>query len=156
MRRSYREAARGFGWEPEAEDVIIGMNCCIDDTMDDAINTLSDSQAFFFDVLGGGIRTAQRLVLQKTRYYQEEADPSARLVGTSKALRRVSIEERIDEGLVLCGTPDVVIDQIKNLKKHLGHGRMNMTIKIGNTPQEKVLKTMHYLRDIVFPAVRDV
>ena len=68
----------------------------------------------------------------------------------------MSIEQRIDEGLVLCGTPDAVIGQIKNLKKHLGHGRMNLTIKIGNTPHEKVLKTMHYLRDIVFPAVRDV
>jgi ABC-type phosphate transport system substrate-binding protein len=36
----------------------------------------------------------------------------------------------------------MVVDQIKNLKKHLGHGRMNLTIKIGNTPQEKVLKTI--------------
>ncbi len=152
----YREAARGFGWEPEDEDIIIGMNCAIDDNLDDAIDTLSDGQAFFFDVLGGGIRTAQRLVLQKTRYYQEEIDPGARVVGTSSALRRVSIEKRIEEGLVLCGTPDMVIDQIKNLKKQLGHGRMNMTIKIGNTPHEKVLKTMHSLRDIVFPAVRDV
>ncbi len=152
----YREAARGFGWEPQDDDIIIGMNCAIDDNLDDAIDTMSDSQAFFFDVLGGGIRTAQRLVLQKTRYYQEEVDPSKRLVGTASALRRVSIEKRIDEGLILCGTPDMVIDQIKNLKKHLGHGRMNMTIKIGNTPHDKVLKTMHYLRDIVFPAVRDV
>ena len=48
------------------------------------------------------------------------------------------------------------LDQIKNLKLNLGHGRMNLTIKIGNTPQEKVLKTMHHLRDIVFPAVREV
>ena len=152
----YREAARGFGWEPQDDDIIIGMNCAIDDNLDDAIDTMSDSQAFFFDVLGGGIRTAQRLVLQKTRYYQEEVDPSKRLVGTASALRRVSIEKRIDEGLILCGTPDMVIDQIKNLKKHLGHGRMNMTIKIGNTPHDKVLKTMHYLRDIVFPAVLDV
>lgn len=153
---AYREAAHEFGWEPEDQDIIIGMNCCIDDTADEAIDTLSDSQAYFFDVLGGGIRTAQRLVLQKTRYYQEEADPTSRLVGAAKSLRRVSIEQRIEEGLVLCGTPDMVIDQIRNLKKHLGHGRMNLTIKIGNTPQEKVLKTMHYLRDIVFPAVRDV
>ena len=155
----FREAAHGFGWEPEAEHIIVGMNCCIDDTADEAIDTLSDSQAYFFgffDVLGGGIRTAQRLVLQKTRYYQEEADAASRLVGTAKALRRVSIEQRIEEGLVLCGTPDMVIGQIENLKKNLGHGRMNLTIKIGNTPQEKVLKTMHYLRDIVFPAVRGV
>jgi alkanesulfonate monooxygenase SsuD/methylene tetrahydromethanopterin reductase-like flavin-dependent oxidoreductase (luciferase family) len=152
----YRETAREFGWEPDDEHVIVGMNCCIDDTADEAIETLSDSQAYFFDVLGGGIRTAQRLVLQKTRYYQEEADPTSRLVGAAKALRRVTIEQRIEEGLVLCGTPDMVIDQIKNLKRNLGHGRMNLTIKIGNTPHEKVLKTMHYLRDIVFPAVRGV
>jgi alkanesulfonate monooxygenase SsuD/methylene tetrahydromethanopterin reductase-like flavin-dependent oxidoreductase (luciferase family) len=51
----YRETAREFGWEPDAEHVIVGMNCCIDDTADEAIDTLSDSQAYFFDVLGGGI-----------------------------------------------------------------------------------------------------
>ncbi len=52
---AYRESARGFGWEPVDEDIIIGVNCCIDDNMDDAINTLSDSQAYCFDVAVRGV-----------------------------------------------------------------------------------------------------
>ena len=36
--------------------------------------TLRGGYDYFFNVLGGGIRTAQRLVVQKTRYFQDEGD----------------------------------------------------------------------------------
>ena len=52
---------------------MVGMPCSIADTVDEAMETLSSGTRYFLDVLGGGIRTAQRLVLQKTRYYREEA-----------------------------------------------------------------------------------
>ena len=151
----YKDAAREFGWEPTEDDVIVGMNCCIAETKEEAMRVLKESQDFFFDILGGGIRTAQRLVLQKTRYYEEEG-AVGRLSALVQKLRESTMEERLEKGILLCGTPDMVIDQIKRVKKALGNGRMNLTIKIGNTPQESVLRTMNYLRDEVFPAVRDV
>lgn len=151
----YKTAAREHGWEPTEEHIMVGMNCCIADTKEEAIETLEKSQEFFFDVLGGGIRTAANLVLQKTRYYNEK-EAAARTSEVRRKMRSTTMEERMEKGVVLCGTPDMVVDQIKRLKEALGHGRMNLTIKIGNTPQESVLKTMHYLRDVVFPAVREV
>ncbi len=57
---------------------------------------------------------------------------------------------------MVCGTPDMAVDQIKRAKSELGHGLMNLNIKVGNTPQEAVLETMQHLRAHVFPAVRDV
>ena len=57
---------------------------------------------------------------------------------------------------MVCGTPERAIAQIKELKKQLGHGRMNLNIKVGNTPDSAVLHCMAMLRDVVFPAVRDV
>ena len=62
----------------------------------------------------------------------------------------------MEKGLVVCGTPDMAVQQIKRAKKELGHGFMNLNIKIGNTPQKMVLQTMPPLRDHVFPEVRDV
>ena len=62
----------------------------------------------------------------------------------------------MEKGLVVCGTPDMAVDQIKRAKSELGHGLMNLNIKVGNTPQEAVLETMQHLRAHVFPAVRDV
>ena len=57
---------------------------------------------------------------------------------------------------MVCGTPERAIAQIKELKKQLGHGRMNLNIKVGNTPDAAVLHCMKLLRDVVFPDVRDV
>ena len=154
MQDVYRGVARDNGWEPEADNFMVGMGCCIADTKEEAIETMKSGQKFFFEVLGGGIRTAQRLVIQKTRYFEHE-ESKAKFPGLPGRVKQVPIEERIEKGLLLCGTPDMVIDQIKNLKKELGNGRMNLNIKIGNTPQESVLTTMRHLKETVFPAVRD-
>ena len=151
----FRGVARENDWEPTADHFMVGMGCCIGDTREEAVETMKSGQKFFFEVLGGGIRTAQRLVIQKTRYFEHE-ESRQKFPGLPGRVTQVPIEERIEKGLLLCGTPDMVIDQIRHLKKELGHGRMNLNIKIGNTPQESVLKTMKYLKEIVFPAVRDV
>ena len=116
---------------------------------------MKSGQKFFFEVLGGGIRTAQRLVIQKTRYFEHEKS-RRKFPGLPGRIKQVPIEERIEKGMLLCGTPDMVVDQIKNLKKELGHGRMNLNIKIGSAPQASVLTTMRHLKETVFPAVRDV
>ena len=154
MRDLYIDLAGKDGWEPGPEHFIVGMLCSIADTKEEAMETLKSGTKFFLGVLGGGIRTAQRLVLQKTRYYREEAHRE-RFPGLA-ARRETPLEELMDKGLVLCGTPDMVVDQIKRAKKELGHGLMNLTIKIGNTPHAAVLQSMRHLRDDVFPAVRDV
>lgn len=150
----YRAEARKNGWEAGPEHFIIGLPCCIADTKEEAIRVLDESQRYFGEVLGGGIRTAQQLVLQKTRYYG--LDESKKKFGSANRYRETPIEERLEKGIILCGTPDMVIDQIRYLKKALDHGNMNLTIQIGNTPKASVLKTMGHLRDHVFPAVRNL
>ena len=156
LRDMYIDLAAKDGWEPGPDHFMVGMPCPIADTVEEAMETLRSGTKFFLGVLGGGIRTAQRIVLQKTRYYREEAHKE-RFPGLAIANRRETpLEEMMEKGLVLCGTPDMVIDQVKRAKDELGHGLMNLNIKIGNTPQAAVLKTMQHLRDTVFPAVRDV
>ena len=53
-------------------------------------------------------------------------------------------------------TPETAIRQIKALRKGLGNGRMNLNVKVGNTPDSAVQHCMELLRDEVFPEVRDV
>ncbi len=151
----YRGVARDNGWEPTADNFMVGMGVSIADSKEEAIETMKSGQKFFFEVLGGGIRTAQRLVIQKTRYFEHEGSRQ-KFPGLPGRVKQVPIEERIEKGLLLCGTPEMVIDQIKNLKRELGHGRMNLNIKIGNTPDASVRTTMRHLKETVFPAVRDV
>lgn len=73
MRDLYTELSRKDGWEPGPEHFMVCMPCSIADTVDEAMETLRSGTRYFLGVLGGGIRTAQRLVLQKTRHYREEA-----------------------------------------------------------------------------------
>ena len=134
---------------------MVGMGCCIADTKEEAIDTMKAGQKYFFEVLGGGIRTAQRLVIQKTRYFEHE-ESRQNFPGLPSKIKQVPIEERIEKGLLLCGTPDMAIDQLRRVKAELGHGRMNLNIKIGNTPDDAVMTTMRHLKETVFPAVRDL
>ena len=50
----------------------------------------------------------------------------------------------------------MVSAQLRHLTAELGHGFMNLNLKIGNTPDASVLRTMHHLKETVFPAVRDL
>ena len=108
---------------------------------------------YFFNVLGGGIRTAQRLVVQKTRYFKDDTD-AERQTSKLRQHNQLSLEERMERGLVMCGTPDMAIEQLTRLYREFGHGVTNLSVKIGNVPDESVRQTMRLLRDEVFPAVR--
>ena len=149
----YKDRARECGWEPTADDVMIGMNCCIAPTYEEAKAILQNGQKYFFGVLGGGIRTAQRLVIQKTRYFHDEG-AADKFLAKSKVQKEVSFDERVERGLIVCGTPEMAIEQIKRIHAELGNGRMNLSIKIGDIADAHVTRTLDYLRDIVFPAVR--
>lgn len=153
----YKKFAIEYGWEVTPLDIMVGMPCCIAPTYEEAKNLLQSGQEYFFGVLGGGIRTAQKLVVQKSRYYgsaQEAKKLKGKAVNERMGQKGMSFDERVEAGLMLCGTPDMVIEQIHRAQRELGHARMNTTLKMGNIPDEFVTRSMHYLRDIVFPAVR--
>lgn len=151
--RVYKETARRHGWEPTADDILIGAHTCVADTADEAKAYLGEGLKYFYNVLSGGPRTAQRLVVQKTRYYHDEA-VQARAVNRRTVLKEIPIEERIEKGLVLCGTPEMVAEQIVRLKEELGHGVMNINMKIGNIPQDVVRHSMKLWAEHVMPQVR--
>jgi alkanesulfonate monooxygenase SsuD/methylene tetrahydromethanopterin reductase-like flavin-dependent oxidoreductase (luciferase family) len=151
----YKETARANGWEPGPDDILIGAHTCVAEDVETAKSYFFEGLKYFYDVLAGGPRTAQRLVVQKTRYYQDEK-MQERVANRRAVLKETSIEERMEKGMVLCGTPDMVVDQIKRMSKELGHGVMNINMKIGNIPDPIVRKSMKLWGDHVAPHVRDL
>ena len=149
----YREHALKLGWEPRPHNIILAMNCCVAPSKDEAVKTLRRGYDYFFNVLGGGIRTAQRLVVQKTRYFKDDQD-AERQTTKLRTHNQLSLEERMERGLVMCGTPDMAIEQITRLYEEFGHGVTNLSVKIGNVPDDSVRQTMRLLRDEVFPVAR--
>lgn len=153
--RIYKETAREHGWEPEPDDILIGAHTCIADSFEEAKEHFGKGIDYFYNVLFGGPRTAQRLVLQKTGFYQDQQNRQV-LAERLRTLRTTPIEQRAEGGMIFCGTPDMVVDQIKRLHAELGHGVMNINMKIGNIPDDVVLKSMTLWGQHVWPEVRDL
>ncbi|MGY8937932.1 MAG: LLM class flavin-dependent oxidoreductase [Alphaproteobacteria bacterium] len=149
----YKDHAHKHGWQPTPRKIMFAMNCCIAPTEKEALETLRGGYDYFFNVLGGGIRTAQKLVVQKTRYFGDKED-AERQMNKLQAHKQLTLEERMERGLVMCGTPEMAIKQITRLHEEFGHGVTNLSIKIGNIPDEKVYQTMRFLRDEVIPETR--
>lgn len=153
--RVYRETARAHGWDPSPENVLVGMHTCIAETDEEAQRWMRRGVEFFNRVLMGGPRTAQRIVLQKTRYYHDEASRE-RFQQRLASRREATLEEAIERGTVLCGSPDSVAAQIRRIHGELGNGVFNFTVKVGTLPDEVVRRGMELFRDRVLPQVRDL
>ena len=149
---TYRQKAQDDGWEPGPDRFMVGVPTAVAETFDEAKRQLHDGTQYFFDVLQGGINRAQQLVVNQTRFNAD--DTLVRPADKDLQMKATPVEERIENGQVLCGTPDMVVDQIKRMYAALGHGHMNLIVKVGSMPDEFVLRSMKLLGDHVFPEVK--
>ena len=124
------------------------------ETFEEAKEVLHSGTQYFFDVLQGGINRAQQLVVQKTRFHG--GDRLVRPLGKDQEMKATPVEQRIERGQVLCGTPEMVVDQIRTMHRALDHGHMNLIVKVGNMPDDFVRASMTLLKDRVFPEVKDL
>ncbi len=148
---AYYDGAAKAGWTPTEDDVLIGTLCSVADTTEQAKTQLASGQKFFLEVLSGGVRTAQQLVTQKTRYFD---DKTRGQWGDVRKKFGVSIDSMIEKGLILCGTPAQVVDQIGTLHRRLGHGVMNVNMKIGNVRESAVRHGMDLFGAKIIPQLR--
>lgn len=148
----YKQKARKDGWEPGPDRFMVGVPTAVAETFEEAKRELHDGTQYFFDVLQGGINRAQLLVLQKTRFNAD--DTLVRPVDKDQTMKATPVEQRIENGQVLCGTPDMVVDQIERMHAALNHGHMNLIVKVGNMSDDFVLRSMKLLGEHVFPEVK--
>jgi alkanesulfonate monooxygenase SsuD/methylene tetrahydromethanopterin reductase-like flavin-dependent oxidoreductase (luciferase family) len=146
----YRDSARAHGKEPTPEDILIGQNTCIAETDEEAKEHLAAGLNYFHKVLMHSIRDAMRLVVQKSRFFAQE-QYGERFVNRLATLDARNIDEMIEAGSVLCGSPKTVIKQMKRIQGELGNGRFNLNMKIGNIPDKVVRRGMELFRDEVLP-----
>jgi alkanesulfonate monooxygenase SsuD/methylene tetrahydromethanopterin reductase-like flavin-dependent oxidoreductase (luciferase family) len=153
--KTYKDTAKSFGWEPAPDDIMVGQHCCIAETDEEARELLEAGAEYFNNILLAVQRRAQGIVLQKTRYYKDEklAENFAKRL---KKVRGTTVEEAVERGMLLCGSPESVVKQIKRLNNELGNGMLQMTMKVGNIPNEAVRKGMELFKARVLPEVRNL
>jgi alkanesulfonate monooxygenase SsuD/methylene tetrahydromethanopterin reductase-like flavin-dependent oxidoreductase (luciferase family) len=151
----YRNVARAHGFEPTPEHILIGQNTCIADSDEEARQHLDQGLRYFHTMLMGPIREAQRRVIEGSRFFGEaqQGEGHIRRLATLGAR---SIEDMIEAGSVLCGSPPTVIRQMRRIRDRLGNGRFNINMQIGNIPDAVVRRGMELFRDRVLPQAREM
>ncbi len=153
--RIYRESALQHGWEPTPDNILIGMHTVIADTDEEARRWMASGRDYFNKVLLGPQREAMGMVIRGTRYFQDELSRD-RWHNRLQSRGEASLDEAIDRGTILCGSPRTVVEQIRRIHGELGHGVFNFTVKVGNVPDAVVRHGMELFRDEVLPHVRDL
>jgi alkanesulfonate monooxygenase SsuD/methylene tetrahydromethanopterin reductase-like flavin-dependent oxidoreductase (luciferase family) len=148
----FKSVARIYGWEPTPDDILVGQQICIADTDEEARELMASAQTYFHQTLMRANRTAQQLVLQQSRYYTE-SDAGEKFQKRLATLRGRTVEEQVEAGSIICGSPESVVSQITRLHKELGCGLLNLTVKIGNLPTSAVRHGMELFRDRIAPHV---
>jgi alkanesulfonate monooxygenase SsuD/methylene tetrahydromethanopterin reductase-like flavin-dependent oxidoreductase (luciferase family) len=115
---------------------------------------MREGQRYFHRVLMHSIRDAQRLVIQKSRFF----DPAhgERHINRLTTLKERTIDEMIEAGSIFCGSPQSVVKQMRRVRDALGNGRFNINMKIGNIPDSAVHRGMELFRDKVLPEAKDL
>ena len=135
--------------------MLSGHQTVIAETDEEARAIMSGGLKYFHQVLMRPQREAQTKVLTQSNYYAN-AEAKQYFDKRLATLRERTLEEQIEAGTVLCGSPESVVKQMKNIHKALGHGVINMTMKIGDMPDSAVKRGMELFRDRVAPHVRDL
>lgn len=149
--RVYKEHAQSLGWQPGPEHIMAGAPCCIAESWETAERLLTEGRRYFGQVLSGGLRTAQRIVLQKTRYYDDGFGAKFR---DARQAALAPVKQLVEDGLVLCGTPKMVVEQIKRLHANYGNGILQLNLKVGNIPLDAIRRGMQLFKEEVLPEVR--
>lgn len=77
--------------------------------------------------------------------------------GRTDVVRRASIEYLREQGVVICGTPDHVAQQVKRLYDRVGgFGHLIMMQQAGYMSHEKTVKSMTMFAKEVYPQIREL
>jgi alkanesulfonate monooxygenase SsuD/methylene tetrahydromethanopterin reductase-like flavin-dependent oxidoreductase (luciferase family) len=66
-----------------------------------------------------------------------------------------SFQDIVDAGLVLCGSPATVVEQLRAQRDAVGMEQLALLFAFGRLPHEKVLRSMRLFATEVAPAFRD-
>jgi alkanesulfonate monooxygenase SsuD/methylene tetrahydromethanopterin reductase-like flavin-dependent oxidoreductase (luciferase family) len=141
---AYREQARSDGWVPAADRFLIGLQTCIADSDEEAQRLLAPALDYQYNVLSGTFNAQKREIARtKPGYGQSPVED-----------RPPTLEERLANRIVLCGSPQTVVGQLRNLRDELGVGVVSMQFQVGNIDDGPVRAGMKLFCDQVLPCFR--
>ena len=137
---AYKKQAEQDGWAPGSDRFLVGLQTCIAPTDQEAMDILRPALDYQYHVLSGTYNAEKKKIANSSGYgfSPVEDDPP-------------TIEDRLSKGLILCGSPKTVVQQIKALEQRLGVGVVSMHLQVGNMSNQNVRQSMNLFRDQVRP-----
>lgn len=137
---AYRQVAAADQWQPTPDRFLIGLQTCIAPTDQEARDRLAPALDYQYNVLSGTYNAEKRRIAATTKYGlspTEEAPPT--------------LDERLEAGTVLCGSPDTVTQQVRALEQRLGVGTIAFHMQVGNLDPAHAKQGMALFRDHIRP-----
>lgn len=144
----YRDQAVKAGWEPQADDIIYRLGMHIADTDEEAISDIVEAGA---DKPRAGITLMNMAVLnavQDSKYYGKDTEKDR-----ESNIAKHGLEEKIELGELIVGSPETVISQIKKIHNELGPGILDVisAVQLG----ERTNKSLALMGTKVMPQIKD-
>ena len=141
---AYKEQALADGWTAAPDRFFIGLHACIAESDQAAEDILSPALEYQFKVLSGTFNEQKRKLAETTSYGYTpvEEDPP-------------TYSERLHHQIIVSGSPDTVVQQIKAIQDYLGVGTIALQFQVGTMKNEDVIRSMTLFRDKVLPRFRD-
>ena len=146
----FREAANGFGYEPEPEQMAWSVPIVVADTDAEARRIATPHLEFLFNTL---IRMPKD-VFYPAGYLSEAS--ARRIMATKSGLgtSRTTAERLIDDGFVLAGSPDTVAEKLDLYSKEMGFGTISGMFQFGSMGPDEFNTSVHLFADKVLPRIR--
>jgi alkanesulfonate monooxygenase SsuD/methylene tetrahydromethanopterin reductase-like flavin-dependent oxidoreductase (luciferase family) len=149
----YFQQAAEHGWQPQSDQVVYGhLPVYLADTDQKAFATARPRVEGHH--LAAGMLKANRLVAEAGFFGPRNPELLQRFqsMGTHAPL---SLEEQLALGMLLCGSPDTVLAQLRHIHQELGAGVVSLNFETGGT-DEQTQSTMRRFAEEVLPAMRDL
>jgi alkanesulfonate monooxygenase SsuD/methylene tetrahydromethanopterin reductase-like flavin-dependent oxidoreductase (luciferase family) len=155
LAEGYRKAAWAHGWEAGPDHILVGEHIVIADSDEEALAIMKRGHDYLHRVLMRPQRDAQRLVIEKTRFFGEGSTGQT-FQAKLATIKARSVEESIEAGSILCGSPQSVVKQMKRIQGEIGNGIFSLNFKVGDVPEDTLRHGMELFRDRVLPEMRTV
>jgi alkanesulfonate monooxygenase SsuD/methylene tetrahydromethanopterin reductase-like flavin-dependent oxidoreductase (luciferase family) len=143
----YFQLAAERGWQPSPDQVIYGhLPVYLADTDEQAFATARPRVEA--NHLNPGMLQANRLVAESGFFGNRNLELQRRFLtmGTHGPL---SLEQQIELGTLLCGSPETVLDQLRNVRDVLGAGVISLNFETGANAEEAEATMRRFAADVL-------
>lgn len=142
--KNYREEAARAGWEPTPDNILFRSHGCVAET---------DAEAYevaqcFIDRTPHATQGAAQAIVDSGYFGQDIATQSTR------SARPLSVDKRIEDGYLFCGSPETVFRQLCRMRDEIGAGILELSFQTNRLPPALALRSLRLFGEEVLPRLQ--